>query len=191
MTSLYTTANGPALPGLRHPQRCLGLIALAACALLTLGACAPLDQAPATQYERGQLLTKVDAVLAASAPGGDLRLVASPDPVVTGQTLRLVVGVRQAGYLYLYQVATDGRTLSLVFPNAMDGANYVDAGSSQLPRASWQLRAHGPAGTGYLLAVQTREPMDAMTVQADANSGNFRLPKSYNAALTMLREVAP
>jgi hypothetical protein len=142
-------------------------------------------------YERGLLLQKIDAAIAASEAAGGLRLVTAPDPVVTGGTLQLGVSASKPGYLYLYQVATDGRTLSLVFPNAIDGANYISAGEIQLPRASWQLKAHGPAGTGYLLAVQTQQSLDALVIQSEASKGNIKLTPPYNAALAALREVAP
>jgi hypothetical protein len=163
---------------------CVAVAALTACVQI-----APIQQ-PAAQFERGSLLTKVDSVLAASQPSGRLKLTANPNTLITGQTLQVDVMATQPGYIYIYQVSTDGRTLSLVFPNAIDGANYLPSGMMQLPRRNWQLKAHGPAGTGYLLAVQTPQQLDALIVQADANSGNIFLPKSYSAALATLREIS-
>jgi Domain of unknown function (DUF4384) len=163
---------------------CVAIAALTACVQI-----APIQQ-PAAQFERGTLLTKVDSVLAASQPGGGLKLTVNPNTLATGQTLQVDVMATQPGYIYIYQVSTDGRTLSLVFPNAIDGANYLPNGMLQLPRGNWQLKARGPAGTGYLLAVQTPQSLDALMVQSDANGGNIYLPKSYNAALATLREVS-
>jgi hypothetical protein len=163
-----------------------------ALAVLLLSGCASQAyvQQPPAQFERGVLLQRVDTVMAGAQYSGSVRLAASPDPVVTGQTLQLEVATTQPGHLYLYQVATDGRTLSLVFPNAIDGANYLAAGSHRLPRANWQLAARGPAGTGYLMAVLTPQALNVVAMQADAQQGNINLPAPYSAALATLREVA-
>ncbi|MES2941355.1 MAG: DUF4384 domain-containing protein [Pseudomonadota bacterium] len=174
---------------LRKIFLCTGL------ATLVLAGCAspppPAYVQPApVQYERGVLLQRIDAVIANAQNNGSLRLATSPDPLVTGQTLQLELATAQPGYLYLYQVATDGRTLSLVFPNAIDGANYMAAGSTRLPRANWQLKAYGPAGTGYLLAVLTPQALNTLAMQADAPQGRINLPAPYSAALASLREVA-
>lgn len=168
------------------------LLFTGALAALLLAGCASqanVQQAPA-QFERGVLLQRVDAVMAAAQNSGSVRLTVSPDPVVTGQTLQVDIATAQPGHLYLYQVATDGRTLSLVFPNAIDGANYLAAGSHRLPRANWQLAARGPAGTGYLMAVLTPQPLNVVAMQADTSQGNINLPAPYSAALATLREVA-
>lgn len=173
---------------------------IATTASLWLTGCATTGTAssPATgsttapvSHERGVLLQRVDTVIQQAQPGSGLRLGTSPDPLVVGGTLNVQVTSPQAGYLYLYQIATDGKTLSLVFPNAIDGANYLTPGQHSLPRASWQLKAHGPAGVGYLLAVQTPQPLNLIELQADVNQGTFNLKQAYSAALTTLHEVAP
>jgi hypothetical protein len=119
-----------------------------------------------------------------------LHLSSQPDPLVVGDTLAVQIQTNQPGYLYIYQVATDGETLSLVFPNAMDAANYLPAGMTALPRPSWQLRAHGPVGTGYLLAVLTPQAQNLLTLQGEVNAGYIKPPQPYAAALLPLREIA-
>ena len=136
---------------------------LSTTASLWLVGCAAPSATPVS-HERGVLLQRVDAVVQQAQPG--LSLHTSPDPLVVGGTLNVQLSSTQAGYLYLYQIATDGKTLSLVFPNAMDGANYLTPGQHSLPRASWQLKAHGPAGVGYLLAVLTPQPQNLISLQA-------------------------
>ena len=136
-------------------------------------------------------MNRVDEAMAAAQQPGTLKLEVSPEPLVTGSNLSLKVSSSIAGYLYVFQVATDGRTLSLVFPNEVDGANYLALGETHLPRASWQLRGHGPAGTGYMLAVRTAQPLNAMALQSEANQGRMSLPAGYAASLATLREVAP
>lgn len=156
----------------------------------SLSACQTQPTQPAV-HERSVLLQRMDTLVQGAQPTVGVRLLTQPDPVATGQTLAVEVGTSQAGYLYLYQVATDGRTLSIVFPNAMDGANYVTPGVTRLPRASWQLKAHGPAGVGYLVAVLTQQPLNLLQLQADVEQGQFSATRPYGAAISTLREVAP
>lgn len=170
--------------------RALGL-ALALASTLALTACQTVATQPVPQ-ERSVLLQRMDDVLRGAQAG--LRITSQPDPIPTGHALSVEVSTAQPGYLYLYQVGTDGKTLDVVFPNAVDGANYLQAGVTALPRPSWKLRAHGPAGVGYLVAVLTAQPLNLLTLQAEANQGRFitqgATPGPYAAALGPLREVA-
>jgi hypothetical protein len=170
-------------------RRALGGLGLAA-ALAGLSGCQSLPSEPQPQ-ERSALLQRMDAVIQGAHSPAGLRLQSQPDPVATGQTIGVEVSSAQAGYLYLYQIATDGKTLSMVFPNAVDGANYIQPGITQLPRASWQLRARGPEGVGYLVAVLTQQPLNLLTTQGQANQGQFSMQAPYAAASSTLREVAP
>lgn len=176
----------------RQPQRRTqaGALALALAGTLALTACQSLPVEPQIQ-ERSVLLQRMDAVVQGAQAASALRLTSQPDPVTTGQTVTVDITNTQAGYLYLYQVATDGKTLNLVFPNAVDGANYLQPGATRLPRVSWQLRAQGPAGLGYLVAVMTPEPLNLLKVQMAANAGQFTVDRAYAAASTTLREIAP
>lgn len=158
---------------------------------ISLAGCAMPQPSGLPSTERSVLLQRMDGVLRQAQATGAVQLVARPDPVTTGQLVQLEVRTAQPGYLYLYQISTDGTSLSLAFPNAMDGANYLPAGQTALPRASWQLRARGPAGVGYLLAVLTPQPLDLMTLQAQLQAGQFLTPGAYSAALATLRETAP
>jgi hypothetical protein len=70
------------------------------------------------------------------------------------------VDSNRAGYLYVLQVGSDGKTFNLLFPNKVDSDNHIAAGSTRLPRPSWRLRAAGPAGTGHLLALVSSVPKE-------------------------------
>ena len=164
------------------------LITLTALAAL-LSACAA-PQGP-VEHSPGVLQQRLEQVVRQAASDMPFSLQALPSTIVTGQTLRLQVDSAEAGYLYVYQLATDGKTMNLVFPNAVDGANYIGAGRTQLPRPNWQLKAHGPAGVGYMLAVLTRSAQSAIEVQSQAERGSINLPAPYRASLVLLREVAP
>ena len=161
-------------------------------AAVGLAGCATPQQAETpVALERGVLLQRMDTALQQAQSAGVVRLVTRPNPIPTGQLLQLEVQTTQPGYLYLYQISTDGKSLSLAFPNAMDGANYLPVGQTSLPRASWQLRARGPAGVGYLLAILTPQPQDLLTLQGQTQAGQILTPTPYAAAMATLREITP
>ncbi|RZS57116.1 DUF4384 domain-containing protein [Sphaerotilus mobilis] len=94
----------------------------------------------------------------------DLRATADPAHAVTLSPVRgtLKIGqdpldfsitTTQPGYLYVLHVGSDGKTFDLLFPNKQDSNNYVAAGNHSFPRPSWRIKASGPAGTSYLMAV--------------------------------------
>jgi hypothetical protein len=59
------------------------------------------------------------------------------------------------GRVHLLQAGSDG-SLDLLFPNAMDGDNLIEAGrTSCLPRPGWRMLAGGPRGRSRLLVVVT------------------------------------
>ena len=139
-----------------------------------------------------QLLHRVDTVLRQAAPTMPVSLTLSGDQVKTGQAIAAEVKSATVGYVYLFQMGTDGRTLSLVFPNAMDGANYIAAGATMaLPRPNWRMSARGPAGVGHILAVVTAQPLDVLALQTNVSLGQIEVTAPYGAAMATLRETAP
>lgn len=66
-----------------------------------------------------------------------------------------------AGYLYLLMVGSDGKTFDLLFPNKLDGNNYIKAGQAvQFPRPTWEVVAQGPVGKDHILAIIADAPRD-------------------------------
>jgi hypothetical protein len=66
-----------------------------------------------------------------------------------------------AGYLYIMMVGSDGKTFDMLFPNALDNNNQLQAGQTvRLPRPNWQVKAGGPAGKNHLLAIVADSPRD-------------------------------
>ena len=86
----------------------------------------------------------MDAVLRQAAPALQVRVQPAANPVKLGEALKLRVFSNTAGFVYLLQLDSDGKALRLVFPNAMDDANFMGAGYVDLPRGNWQLPARGP-----------------------------------------------
>ena len=65
------------------------------------------------------------------------------------------------GYLYVLMVGSDGKTFDMLFPNALDRSNELQAGQVvRLPRPSWEVTAGGPPGTTQLLAIVADAPRD-------------------------------
>jgi hypothetical protein len=83
------------------------------------------------------------------------------DSVRIGQDpLEFVVETQREGYLYILQVGSDGKSINVLFPNAVDADNHLAPGHHAFPRPSWALRAAGPAGADHLLALLSSEPKD-------------------------------
>ncbi|MBL8483035.1 MAG: DUF4384 domain-containing protein [Rhodocyclaceae bacterium] len=96
----------------------------------------------------------LEDIRAASSPAYKLTLTpARPELRIRQDVLEFSVTTDRAGYLYIIQVGSDGKTFNLLFPNKVDRANRVEAGSHAFPRKGWSVRSGGPAGTSYLLAV--------------------------------------
>ena len=180
--------NPPSSIGRRCAVARLTLLSASAATALITGCAAPV--ASTTDSTR---LAQLDQLLQQASPGTAVALEMATPQVKVGQTVSLRVGTAKPGYLYLYHVGTNGKDLSLSFPNAMDGANYLPGGTGALtlPRANWQLSAKGPAGTGYFVAVVTDRPQDLMRLSAELAQGRMAPEGPYGAAMATLREVAP
>ncbi len=138
------------------------------------------------------LLHRIDTVMRQAAPTMAVGLKLSAEQVKNGEAIVGEVRSSSAGYVYLFQMGTDGRTLSLVFPNAMDGANYIAPGNHMgLPRPNWRMSARGPAGVGHVLAVVTEQALDVMALQTNVGLGRLEVAAPYGAAMVTLRETAP
>jgi hypothetical protein len=156
------------------------------------GAVALVGCASPPELSDAGLLHRVDTVMRQANPAMAVTLKLSATQVKTGDAIAAEMGTNAAGYVYLFQMGTDGRTLTLVFPNAMDGANYINAGASLgLPRLNWRMAARGPAGVGHLMAVVTANPLDIMALQASVGQGRLEVSTPYGAAMVTLRETAP
>ena len=70
-----------------------------------------------------------------------------------------------SGYAYILMAGSDGKAFDMLFPNKIDGANFIQAGETiRLPRSNWQVVAQGPAGKDYLLAIVSDSPRDFSSI---------------------------
>ncbi|MES2298038.1 MAG: DUF4384 domain-containing protein [Pseudomonadota bacterium] len=161
-------------------------------AAATLAAALTLTGCAAPGSVDSDLLARMDGVMRQAAPGRAISLRLSSDQFRTGEPIAATVSATGGGYVYLYQLGTEGRVLSMVFPNAIDGANYLAPGSAMvLPRPNWRMMARGPAGVGHLLAVVTDAPLDLLALQGNTAQGKIDISGAYGAAMATVREVAP
>ena len=97
-----------------------------------------------------------------------VQLTAVSGKLKIGQdALEFAVQSDRAGYVYVAQVGSDGKSVYLLFPNDLDQDNKIAAGQSiQLPRANWRVKAAGPPGVDHLLMMVTDGPRDLKPLDA-------------------------
>ncbi len=172
MTKLSTTVAGCAL-GL--------VLVLAGCGAPSKG-----SSAPDANWQQ-----RMEWVMRQATPALQVRVQAAANPVKLGEALKLRVFSNTAGFVYLLQLDSDGKALRLVFPNAVDDANFMGAGYLDLPRGTWRMPARDPAGVAYLMAVVSPTQLDLPALQAQLAYGRFEMMGTYGAAMVPLRDVRP
>ena len=118
----------------------------------------PTEPAPSTQaVQPAQLLAQIHAqrdasrVLTVSAQPSVMRIQQDP--------LRLKIQSPRSGYLYIALAGSDQKSLYLLFPNSLDGDNYVQANQTiELPRTGWRVTAGGPKGVNTVLVMVADSP---------------------------------
>ncbi len=136
-------------------------------------------------------MQRMELVMRQANPALQVRVQPSANPVKLGEALKLRVFSNTAGFAYLLQLDSDGKSLRLVFPNAVDDANFMGAGYLDLPRGTWRMPAREPKGVAYLMAVLSPTQLDLPALQAQLAYGKFELLGSYGAAMVPLRETKP
>ena len=144
-----------------------GQIAAAGNTAFTPGAAAGQRPAAATGPRPSDLLAQIhaqrDGVRALSVQAEPRSLRIDKDP------LRLIITSPRDGYLYIALAGSDGQSLYLLYPNAVDTDNHVKANTSLiLPRPHWRVVAGGPAGTDTLLVMVADQPRDLRQLAGQA-----------------------
>lgn len=71
----------------------------------------------------------------------------------------MTVKSSHAGYVYVLLLGSDETSFYMLFPNALDKANRIEANQPmKLPRPHWGVNAAGPPGTDQLLVIVTETP---------------------------------
>jgi len=114
---------------------------------------------PATSHEMLQ------RVFNARSPSIQVRAAASAASMRIGRDeLRFGLASNVGGYVYVLLAGTDNNRLWLLFPNASDNDNRIEASATLLlPRPAWRIYAAGPAGTNRLLVLVSPQPRDFST----------------------------
>lgn len=87
--------------------------------------------------------------------------------------LEFTVNADRAGYVYVALAGSDNKSAYILFPNALDVDNRIQAGVPlKLPRPNWRVGAGGPVGTNTLLVLVTDSPRDLKQLQA-SKAGPF------------------
>ncbi|MBI2731819.1 MAG: protein kinase [Aquabacterium sp.] len=101
-------------------------------------------------------------------------IVRSADPLMAINTLtdksQLLIGKDKLqfqvktsvpGYLYVYLAGTDQNHFYLLFPNALDKNNRIEADKLvELPRKGWHITAGGPPGVNHIVTMVSPFPRD-------------------------------
>ncbi len=120
----------------------------------------PQITSPPTAPAPFTVLAALQDIAAGSDPAIAVQAKATKPRLVIGRDrLGFSVQSSQAGYVYVFASGTDQSHFHLLFPNARDKRNRVDAARTlQLPRESWVLESAGPPGVNHLLVVVSRNP---------------------------------
>ncbi len=135
----------------------------------------PSEPEPSTQaVQPAQLLAHTHAqrdasrVLTVSAQPSVMRIQQDP--------LRLNIQSPRSGYLYIALAGSDQKSLYLLFPNSLDGDNYVQANQTiELPRTGWRVTAGGPKGVNTVLVMVADSPRHVAQL-AGQKAGPFVKP---------------
>jgi len=104
---------------------------------------------------------------------GSRRIVATvrqPLLRIGTDTLQLDVTSPRDGHLYVALAGSDGRSLTLLYPNALAADNRVRAGQRvSLPGTGWEVVSSGPPGTETLLVLVTDAPRDLSALSREAD----------------------
>lgn len=108
---------------------------------------------------------------------------------IGADALGLAVRSSHAGHVHVLMAGSDGRSLTLLFPNALDRDNRIAAGQTLLlPRPAWRLTAGGPAGRDRLLVLVTDAAPDLAGLAGSA-AGPFLQPALDLAGRGMLQRL--
>ncbi|WP_408597753.1 caspase family protein [Limnohabitans sp.] len=106
-----------------------------------------------------------------------LKVQATPAVLRINQDpLQLSITSPLDGYLYIALAGSDKKSLYLLYPNAVDGNNAIQANQTvTLPRPHWRITAGGPKGVDTVLVMVSDSPRDLSSLRSE-KAGPFVKP---------------
>lgn len=122
----------------------------------------PVVAAPAPAPTPFNIVSALQDIVRHADPLLGVNALADKSALVIGRDrLQFRVKSSEAGYVYVFLAGTDQGHLYLLFPNAIDRNNRIEANREMLlPRKGWQITAGGPPGTNHIVTVVSRQPRD-------------------------------
>ena len=142
-------------------------IAQAASAPVTAAPATTTNTPPATPSLPPQRVpfsidTALEDIVRNADPLMAVNAIADKSQLVIGQD-KLLFQVKSSvpGYLYVYLAGTDQNHFYLLFPNALDRNNRIEADKLiQLPRKGWHITAGGPPGVNHIVTIVSPNERD-------------------------------
>lgn len=140
-------------------------------------ASAPAVAAPPPPAAPFGIVTALQDIVRHADPLLGVNALADKSALVIGSDkLQFRVKSSEAGYVYVFFAGTDKNHMYLLFPNAIDKNNRVEANKEMLlPRKGWQITAGGPPGTNHIVTMVSRQPRDLS--QAGLRSSKEEIPE--------------
>ncbi|MGE5451949.1 MAG: protein kinase domain-containing protein [Acidobacteriota bacterium] len=100
-----------------------------------------------------------------------VNILPNKSQVVIGQDKLLFrVKSSEPGYVYVYLAGTDDAHFYLLFPNAIDRNNHIEADREiELPRKGWHITAGGPPGVDHIVTIVSPHPRDLTAIGLKAS----------------------
>ena len=117
------------------------------------------------------IVTALEDIVRHADPLMSVNILPSKSKVVFGKDkLQFRVKSSESGYVYVYLAGTDAAHFYLLFPNAIDRDNRIEADKViELPRKGWQITAGGPAGVDHIVTVVSPVPRDLTAIGLKAS----------------------
>ncbi len=82
-----------------------------------------------------------------------------PQVLIDKDLLNFTIHSAKSGYIYILAVGTNQSDFLLLFPNAKDKNNHINANQFiELPRKDWRMIAAGPPGVNHFVAIVSNQP---------------------------------
>lgn len=154
--------NGPAAPDTGASQVAAPTSAPASVAAASSTAAPATPPAMPAQRDPFTIVAALEDIVRSADPLMSVNTLTDKSQLLIGKD-KLLFEVKSSipGYLYVYLAGTDQNHFYLLFPNALDKNNRIEANKLvQLPRKGWHITAGGPAGVNHIVTMVSPFPRD-------------------------------